>query len=288
LSHDLLARAAYVGSKGTHLGFNTDLNAARFGPGDIQSRRPFQDFDMITQDVSGGNSIYNSLQVSLDKRFSHGVTLGANYTFARSIDYASFLTDLDGINVIDPFNARAYRGPSDFNIPHRFVLNYVWQLPSPKAGVLGTVLGNWETAGIWNWQSGFPLTISSNDDRALSGVGNDTADVTSQPSLTSGSRGDKIRKWFTTEAFRPAAIGTFGNSGRNILLGPGAFNFDFSAIKNFPFTERWRLQYRAEFFNGLNHTQLNNPGTSLGSGTFGRISSARDPRIIQMALKLFF
>ncbi|MBI1786066.1 MAG: TonB-dependent receptor [Acidobacteria bacterium] len=291
LRGDLLARAAYVGSKGTHLGFNTDLNPARFGPGanggNTQDRRPNQDFQTITQDVSGGNSIYNSLQLGLDKRFSRGFTAGLNYTFSRSLDWVSYLTDLDGINVVNPYNARAYRGVSDFNTPHRLVANYLWRLPSPKGSAWTRhLLGNWETSGIWNWQSGFPLTITTGDDLALSGLGNDLPDVVSKPSLTSGTRGQRIAKWFTTEAFKNNAAGTFGNAGRNILTGPGTFNLDFSAHKTFPFSERWKLQYRAEFFNFFNHTLLRNPDSSLSSGTYGSITGARDGRIIQMALKL--
>ena len=293
LRGDLLARVGYVASKGTHLGFNTDLNPAIFRPGasgdDTQARRPNQDFQTITQNVSGGNSIYNSLQVGVDKRFSRGFRVGANYTFARSIDWVSYLTDLDGINVINPFSARAYRGLSDFHVPHRLVASYLWQLPSPQGNaVLRQVLGNWETTGVWNLQSGFPLTISTGDDIALSGIGNDNPDVVSKPSLTSGSRGQRISKWFTTEAFRNNAAGTFGNAGRNILRGPGTFNVDFAAHKNFVLSEHWKLQYRAEFFNFFNHTLLNNPSTSLSSGTYGRITGARDGRIIQMALRLSF
>ena len=292
LRPDLLVRAGYVGSKGTHLGFNTDINAARVFPGgsniDAQTRRPFQQFGQITQDVSGANSNYNSLQIGLDKRFSHGFVLGANYTYSRVLDWVSYLTDLDGINVINPFNVKAYRGLSDFNVPHRFILNYVWQIPSPKDGVLKHVLGGWETSGLWNWQSGFPLTITSGDDRSGTTIGNDLADVIGKPEYTSGSRGQRIAKWFTTQSFTAARPDTFGNSGRNILIGPGTFNIDFSAIKNFRFSETKRLQYRAEFFNVLNHANLNNPGTNVASGTFGRITSARDPRILQMALKLYF
>jgi hypothetical protein len=292
LRPDLLVRAGYVGSKGTHLGFNTDINAARVFPGgssiDASLRRPFQQFGQITQDVSGANSNYNSLQLGLDKRFSHGFVIGANYTFSRTLDWVSFLTDLDGINVINPFDVKAYRGLSDFNVPHRFVLNYVWQLPSPKDGVLKHVLGGWETSGLWNWQSGFPLTITSGDDRSGTTIGNDLADVTGKPGYTSGSKAQRIAKWFTTENFTAARPDTFGNSGRNILIGPGTFNVDFSAIKNFRLSESKRLQYRAEFFNVLNHANLNNPGTNVASGTFGRITSARDPRILQMALKLYF
>jgi hypothetical protein len=291
LRPDLLVRGGYVGSKGTHLGINNDVNAARYFPGaedvDADERRPYKDFTQITQNISGGNSIYNSLQLGLDKRFSHGFTVGANYTFARSLDWVSFLTDLDGINVINPFNMRAYRGLSDFDVKHRFVLNYVWQLPSPS-GALRPFLGGWETSGIWNWQSGFPLDIISGDDTSLTTIGNDQADVVSKPSLTGGSKADRINKWFTTEAFKIARLGTFGNAGRNILHGPGTFNIDFSAHKNFRITERWSLQYRAEFFNGLNHTNLNNPGSTVSSGGFGRITGAGSPRIIQMALKLRF
>jgi hypothetical protein len=241
------------------------------------------------EDVAGGNSIYNSLQVSLDKRFSAGFTVGANYTFGKTLDEVSYLTDTCSTNTINPYNVRAYRGVSDFNIPQRFVLNYLWQLPSPKENkVLRGLLGGWQSTGIWNWQSGFPLTISSGEDDSLSGVGNDLADVISKPSLTSGPLGSRINQWFTTTAFKTAAPGTFGNAGRNILRGPGTFNLDFSVQRLFTIKERWKLQYRAEFFNGLNHTLLNNPSTTVTSGGFGRITSARDPRILQMALKIRF
>ena len=286
-----MVRAGYVASKGTHLGYNTDVNAPKYFPGaadiDLAERRPYQGFDLITQNISGGNSIYHSMQLSVDKRFSKGFTLGANYTWGRSLDTASFLTDLDGINVINPFDVRAYRGLSDFSVAHRFVTNYLWRLPSPT-GSLRHLLGGWETSGIWNWQHGFPINISSGEDTSLTGIGNDQADVTGTPSYTSGSRGNRIQQWFTTSVFRTAKEGTFGNVGRNTLYGPGIVNIDFSAHKNIPITEHLRLQYRAEFFNALNHPILGNPGTTVTSGGFGRITSAGSPRVIQMALKLNF
>jgi len=292
LTSNILVRIAYVASKGTHLGFNTDVNAARVYPGsfdiDPQLRRPYQQFGQITQDVSGANSNYNSLQVSADKRFSRGFTVGANYTWSRSLDWFSSLTDLDGLNVINPFNFRGYRGVSDYNVPHRLILNYVWQLPSPSHGALRAAFGGWETSGLWNWQSGFPLDISSGDDRSGTGVGNDQADVVSKPGYTGGSQADRLAKWFSTESFALARLETFGNVGRNTLIGPGTFNIDFSAHKSFNFTERRRLEYRAEFFNVLNHANFNNPNTSVSASSFGRITSAREPRIIQMALKLYF
>ena len=128
----------------------------------------------------------------------------------------------------------------------------------------------------------------SGDDTSLTGIGNDQADVVGSPTYTSGSRGDRIRQWFSTGVYRVAKEGTFGNVGRNTLYGPGTFNIDFSAHKNIPINERLRLQYRAEFFNIINHPILGNPGTTVTSGGFGRITSAGAPRIIQMALKLVF
>ena len=292
LLNGLLIRAGYVGSKGTHLGYNSDVNAPLPGPGatagNETQRRPNQNFLEVVQDISGGNSIYNALQVSVEKRFSHGFTVSANYTFSKTIDEVSSLTDLCGVNSINPYNVAAYRAVADFNVPQRFVLNYLWQLPSPRAGVMKALFGGWETSGIWNWQSGFPLNITSADDRSLTAVGNDLADEIGPRSYTSGSEGARIAQWFNTASFTSAALGTFGNAGRNILRGPGTFNIDFSAHKLFTIRERWRFQYRAEFFNFLNNTQLNNPDTAVIDSTFGRITGARSPRIIQMALKLVF
>jgi len=292
IQKDLLLRIAYAASKGTFLGYNLDLNAAVFGPGangsNTQARRPNQLYQGIVEDNAGGNSIYNSLQVTLEKRFSDGFNVSANYTFGKTMDEVSYLTDTCSTNTINPYNVRAYRAVSDFNVPQRFVLNYLWQLPSPKDNpLLRNLLGGSQTSGILNAQSGFPLTMTSGEDDSLTGIGNDLADVISKPSLTSGPLAARINKWFTTESFKTAAIGTFGNVGRNILQGPRTVNLDFSIQKLFTIKERLKLQYRAEFFNGLNHTLLNNPNTTV-TGNFGRITSARDPRILQMALKLRF
>ncbi len=233
---------------------------------------------------------YNSLQVQVQKRFSHGVTASANYTWSRSIDEVSYQTDLCGINIINPYDIRAYRGVSDFNVPNRFVLNYLWELPSPKQGISKVVLGGWQTSAILIWQSGFPLNIKSGGDYSFSlpEVGNDQAQVLAAPQYTQGPTAAKIAQWFTTSAFGFPADNTFGNAGRNTLIGPGTFNVDFAAHKLFTLTERMNLQFRAEFFNFLNHAQFNNPDTTVADSTFGQITSARAPRVIQGALKLVF
>jgi hypothetical protein len=294
ISKDMLVRAGYVGTKGTHLPYNIDVNAPLASPAatgsNEQARRPYQQFAQITQDQSGGNSIYSGLQLAFEKRFTHGVRMAAHYTWAKSIDAVSYSTDLDGINVINPYNVRAYRGLSDYNVPQRFVLNYFWQLPGPKQGWQHFVLGGWETAGIWSAQSGFPLNITSGGDYSFSNpaVSNDQAQVIGTPSYTSGSRGQRILQWFNKSAFTTPASNSFGNSGRNILVGPGTFNVDFAVHKIFPIRERIRLQYRAELFNLFNTPLLNNPNTNATSTNFARITTARSPRIIQMALKFVF
>ena len=128
----------------------------------------------------------------------------ANYTFGKTIDQVSYLTDTCSTNMINPYNAGAYRAVSDFNIPHRFVLNYLWQLPSPKENaLLRALVGGWQTTGILNWQSGFPLNMISGEDDSLSGVGNDLADVISKPSLTNGSLGQHINNGSPPRRSRP-------------------------------------------------------------------------------------
>jgi hypothetical protein len=294
LAKDVLMRIGYVASKGTHLAYNTDINAPLPSPDatadNEDARRPYQQFEQITQDSSNGNSSYNSLQVELDKRFSHGVTLTANYTWSKSIDEVSYQTDLCGINIIDPYNIRAYRGVSDFNVPHRFVLNYLWQLPSPRQGISKAVLGGWQTSAIVTVQSGFPVNITSGGDYSYSlpEIGNDQAELLSPWHYTQGSTADKLAQWFTTSSFGPPAPNSFGNVGRNILIGPGTFNIDFAAHKLFTISERTNLQFRAEFFNFLNHPQFNYPDPVLADSTFGQITTARDPRVVQGALKLVF
>lgn len=294
VAKDVVIRVGYVASKGTHLAYNTDVNAPLPSPAatadNEDERRPYQQYQQITQDQSNANSIYNSLQAGIDKRFSRGLTIGANYTWGKSIDAVSYQTDLDGINIINPYNVRAYRGVSDYNVPHRFVLNYLWQIPSPRQRFAKAVLGGWETSGIWTWQSGFPLNITSGGDYSFSLPvrSDDQAQVIATPHYTSGSRAARIAEWFTTDAFTEPALNSFGNAGRNILIGPGTFNVDFSAHRTFALGERFRLQYRAEFFNFFNHPQLNNPDTTLSDSNFGRITDARDPRIMQMALKFIF
>ncbi|HXJ41976.1 MAG TPA: hypothetical protein VNH18_22050 [Bryobacteraceae bacterium] len=156
--------------------------------------------------------------------------------------------------------------------------------------LLRGALGGWKTTGIWSWRSGVPINVTSGQDRSFSGVGLDRADLTGSPYLPSGrSRGDQISAWFNTAAFTLNAPGTFGNSPRNLLRGPGFVNLDWSISKHFTLREGLSVEVRGDFFNTFNNPHLNAPGSSFSSAsTFGRITSAGDPRIIQTSMRIRF
>ncbi|MGH9629544.1 MAG: TonB-dependent receptor domain-containing protein, partial [Bryobacteraceae bacterium] len=294
---DWLLRVAYAGSKGTNLLQGFDRNAAIYIPGqstraNISERRPFGPaFDAIAVVDNIGSSSFNSLQVTVDKRFSRGLTILANYTWAKSIDFGSGGGTL-WPDFSNPFDHSHDRGLSDFHHEHRFVTSWLWELPrlTSYSPVVKGVLGGWALSGALSLQSGAPFSIRTGQDNSLSGVGADRADLVGDPSREARSdpNRDPVLEWFNTGAFAPNAIGTFGTSGRNILFGPGLANVDTSVAKYFSLTETWRLQFRSEFFNLFNRANFNQPSNTLTSGTYGRITSAGDPRILQFSLKLLF
>ena len=297
IEHELftnwVVRAAYAGSKGTGLLQGWELNPAYYIPGqstraNIASRRPYSPaFESIEMVGSGSNSNYNSLQLTLDKRFGRNFSLLANYTFAKSIDYGSGAGTL-WPDYSNPFDFSHDRGLSDFNHTHRFVASGLWQLPalSDYSALVRTLAGGWNLGGVLALQSGQPFSIRSGQDNSLSGVGLDRADLVGDPSRPAGV--DPVRQWFNTKAFAQNATGTFGSSGRNILTGPAMQNVDFAVLKNFTLYEQAMLQFRAEFFNLFNHANFNLPANRLTQSTYGRITSALDPRILQFGLKFRF
>ncbi len=237
--------------------------------------------------LSVGNSSYNGLQASASKRFHHGLTILANYTWSKSIDEGSN----DGSAPSNPFNIRNDRAVSDFDVAHRFIASFVWQLPG--AGIHNAfargVAGGWELNGIVTLQSGLPFSVTSGVDNSQSGVNADRANLVGDPYLN-GSRPEAqvLHEYFNTAAFTLNPVGTFGNAGRNILFGPGMENIDFGLLKNFAVRERYKVQFRAEAFNLFNHPNFNNPAASFSSSNFGIITSAGAPRVIQLALKAMF
>jgi hypothetical protein len=295
---------AYVGSKGTKLLTARDINQPQpsaLPPGLPIVPRPNPQFDDINLLESRANSNYNALQVRFQRRLSRSFTTLASYTWSKSIDDASnFFSSAGDPNFPqNSHNVAAERGRSNFDVPHRLSVSYSWALPFGKGrqyladdGWVTTALSGWETYGLITAQSGRPFTVAllpeidnSGTGRSILGFGaNDRPNLVGNPELSNQTTG----QWFNTSAFAFPTPGTFGNAGRNILDGPGFQNVNVSLMKNTALTERVNLQFRAEAFNLFNHPNFNLPDNFLGSPTFGRITSARDPRHIQFGLKLLF
>ena len=230
LFSDWILTAAYVGSSASHLFLQNQLDPTVFGKAgaSANARRLYApSYTSIVDILSVGNSNYNALQLSANKRFHHGFTVLANYTWSKSIDDGS----ADGSAPANPFNIRAERGLSDFDIPQRFVASFIWDLPGVKThgGLIREIASGWEVNGIFTAQSGAPFTVTSGVDNSQSGVNSDRANLVGDPSLSGGrSENQILHQYFSTAAFVVNTPGTFGNSGRNILLGPGVTNLDFS------------------------------------------------------------
>lgn len=296
--HGTLLRIAYVGSKGTHLLTGTQINAGVYGPGattsNLNARRPYQPLGTITYDTNSAWSRYNSLQVTVQRRLLHGFSVLANYTWGKSIDIVSGAMGNTDTSGPDPSNPLKNKGVSDYDIRHRFVVSGLWELPTlrGKNPVVKGILGGWQANYIFSGRSGLSDTVLSGSDNALSGVGGQFADVVpgQLPYLSKGrTKSERIAKWFNTAAFTANAAGTVGNGSRNTIRLPAStLNLNFSVFKKFPVYKSTSLQFRAEAFNLLNHANLNGPNMTVNSANFGRITTASDPRIMQLALRLAF
>ena len=300
LPQDFVVSAAYVGSKGTRMWLNREINPAPYIPGNgpngqplstagnIDSRRLNTNYQGINQAYTGGNSTYHSLQLSANRRFSKGLYVMTNYTYSKALDYESL--DRNATLPQDPNNMRVEHGPADFDRRHSFVTSFLFEIPTPwKHGVAGKLTQGWRTNGIFRYVSGSPLTVVPGTDRALQSGGNQRTDVVGNPVLPSGRSFDEQRtQYFTKTAFALEAIGTFGNEGRNPFYGPGQYNLDASFFKTTRVTERATVEFRWEMFNAFNHANLGNPNTTLNSSAFGRIDTVTGPRIMQAGLKVIF
>ncbi len=289
INKSLLAEVGYVGSKGTKLLDVRDINQAH--PSTIFGNpRPLPQFADIDLESSSANSSYNSLQTRVQQRLAHGVSAIVGYTFAKSLDNASgfFATTGDPNFPQNSYNLRLERGRSDFDIQQRLTVSYYCDLPQGH----NILLKGWQTAGIWTFQSGQPFTVAlePGNDNANAGIDTLGFGANQRPNrIADGAISNPgPNEWFNPKAFVTAPYGSFGNSGRNILDGPGLQTFNVSVLKNTPLGEHSTLQFRTEFFNILNHTNFNLPDNFVGSPTFSQILSSGDPRRVQFALKLLF
>jgi outer membrane receptor protein involved in Fe transport len=293
---NLLLRAAYVGSKGTDLLNTVENNPGIFGPGataaNINQRRPYANIGPLPLGFSNANSSYNSLQVTAQKRYSHGFSVLGNFTWAKSIDTGSFASVEGNQAGPDPFNTRNNRGPSNFDVTKRLVVSGIWEMPKLGTAnrVVKNVLGGWQSNAIFTAATGTPLTVVSGVNNSLNGVAGDFADYRGGEWRISGdrSRQQQIAQWFDKSVFAVNAVGTIGSGRRGQLRAPGLWNVDYSLFKSIALRERARLQLRGEFFNFFNHANLDAPNVTVNSPAFGLISGASSPRIVQVAAKVIF
>ena len=280
---------AYAGTKGTKLISARDLNQP-LPSAQPSNPRPVPQFADINAVESRGNSNYQSLQAGVRRSLRGGLAANAAYTWSKSIDDASgfFNTEGDANYPQDSRHVNLERGLSDFDARQRFSLGYSYDLPLGK----GRLRGGWQTFGVWSFQTGRPFTVAlladqDNSNTGISSLGfgaNNRPNVLRNPALSRPGPD----QWFDTTAFAVSPFGSFGNAGRNILTGPGSQNVNVSVLKTTAFSERARLQFRAEAFNLVNHVNLDLPDSFVGSPTFGKIQSAESARRMQFGLKLLF
>ena len=264
-----------------------------------QLLRPFPQYTAVLQrDVRTGASIYHSMQMKLEHRFSHGFSFLGSFTAAKQIG-----SPLSHAVVNDPGfqnnNQRSLdRSLTGFDVARRMVLSGTWELPFGKGkallsaarGPLGLMVGGWQLNGIFTVQGGFPLGLTTASNQTNSFGGGSRPNNNGQSAALSGAPRTRVDRWFNTSVFSQPANFTFGNTGRTLpdVRTPGLSNLDFSITKFTNITERITHQFRAEFFNAFNHPSFGSPGSALGNANFGVISSALDARIIQLGMKVLF
>jgi len=264
--------------------------------GSVQSRKPYPEFTKIQEIGNVAEAKYNSLAVKLTRRLDNGLSVLGAYTLSKSTDNGSGIRTL-GSDTLFPQNSFCLEcewGPSVFDVRHRFVASVIYELPFgdhkpfAQSGVGAAVLGGWQVSTIINKSSGFPLNVTTGTDRSNTGGGQDRPNSTGiSPILPDGEQ--SIKQWFNTAAYVAQPVGTWGDVGRNTIVGPGIFNVDASIIRNFRISGPRSLQFRLEAFNVLNRPIWNDPSTSLSSSSYGQITSTRKAmREVQLGLKYSF
>jgi hypothetical protein len=241
------------------------------------------------------NSNYNALQVSVEKTYSHGLMFQASYTYSKAIDQGASFE-----NQLNPIYANYTRGLSLLDAKHRFVFSPVWQLPIPKKeGFAGKVANGWQLSAIIVYQSGFPIRVQDQNDAELqySIFFEDTnTPYMTAPMQRLNPKTNSGNYWFNAANFCdpttgqpcPQQLGTFGNTPHALCCGPVLSNTDLVIAKITPITERISSEFRAEFYNTWNHTEFKNPDGNFTDSTFGQVLQARDPRVMQFAIKIMF
>jgi len=304
LGGGFVVQLLYAGSTSIHINHFSQIENQALPnlPGERRGYRPWSTAGLILSEVDDGVGTYHSGTIRVAKRVGGGLSFSSFYTFSRAIDNASSLAETAGSNTFaaDSYNERAEKGLSSFDMRNRWVSNYIWDVPIGKGthhfadGVKGTILANWQTAGILTFQSGQPFTPqqASSLDGTLSGAAR--PDRVCNGNLPPSKR--TPQQWIDTSCFVSPPLfydaeGPYsipGNSGRDVLIGPGVKNFDFDIQKGFLFRETQRVDFRWEVFNISNHPNFFLPGRLTGTPDFGVVTAAKDPRLMQFSLRYSF
>ncbi len=283
----------YVGSHTQHLDRSFFNNTPQPGPGAVDPRRPSQKFRsrrIIQNDMEAD---YDAVSLILRKRMRHGLQADVHYTWSKTRDMGTHSNG--GGQTMNNYEIQADYGPAAWDIPHRFVASYIYDVPFLKNAsqpILRYVVAGWQVGGVTTLQSGSPVNVTVSGDPANIGIGGlqrpnlvgGAPDLNCQPLADSRQLVD----CFATSAFQAPATFTFGNAPRNLLRGPKSFTTDLSLMKNFPLGGGAQFQFRAELFNAFNNVNYGNPNGVFGTAAFGRISSAGSMRQIQLGGKIFF
>ena len=236
----------------------------------------------------------------LEQRLSHGLSYLVSYTRSKLVDDASSVFDASILTgpvanfpVADSFNRKLERDYSTGDIPHVFVSSVVWDIPwgtnrrNRAGGVLGAVVNDWTMTGVLTLQSGVPLAITqTTNNNAFAGFGTQRPNLVGDATLPADER--SVSRWFNTSAFAAAPQFTIGTSSRNPVRGPGYRNLDMAVMRHVPLRAGRALEVRAEIYNVTNTPPLGAPNTTVGAAAFGTITSAGDPRVVQIGLKFLF
>jgi carboxypeptidase family protein len=296
LTNDLSVTASYVSTLGHKLPFDRDINYPVYNSTatttNFDQRRPILPgtFGAVTLIQSILNTSYHGLQVTAERRFARSFSVKGFYTFGKSLDGAPLQASTRG-GAQDLNNLALERGRTDNDRKHNLVFSSIWEISYFKRTqwLVRSLADGWSISAIASFRSGLPLTITSGNDNNRDGNTNDRADLIGNPVLDHDRpRSEVVAKWFNTDAFRQNGTGQDGTAGRNIIDGPGLKNVDLGLFRNFNFTERIKLQFRAEATNAFNIVNLSNPTTGQNSSTFGQIRTARAMRQVQLGLRLSF
>ena len=321
LTRAMVFETTYFGSKGTRLPLSISdnvVNPASYNVGTRaprQSDRPYANFSTVSDQNTRGNSEFHSWQNSLKQSNTNGLTFILAYTFSKSIDGGGGIGSGSNSSgtAQTPYNLRAERGLSDFDVRHRVVFSPVAELPFGRnkrflnQGLSAAILGGFQASGIFSFQSGRPFTVFNSSANNSGFYGNNdrpnqVADPGASVNTLTNAPTHTVSQWFNTAAFVSAPsfkvvngvvtqAGQFGNAARNNIIGPKYTDLDLTLSRNFPIFEQVSGQFRAESFNLLNHPNFFNPlsnGVQYGTSTFGTITQAQTPRDLQFSLRILF